>query len=296
MIEFARTKDSLLWKRNFAGDTFNTAWYFRQLARDWQTAYFTAVGTDGASTDMLSFMEEAGIDTSSIVRFADRGPGLYTIDLNNGERSFSYWRETAAARLLARDKARLVAAFDGADEIYFSGITLAILSPDDRQTLIDCLGAARNAGVSVSFDPNIRPRLWADRDEMRVWIDRAAEISSRAFPTFPDEAELFADSEPAATAARYRHHGVEEVVVKNGEHPCFAEVANTSESVAAQQVDELVDTTGAGDSFNGGFLAARCSGATLAEACQQAHRLAARVVSEYGALLPKNALVDFRPA
>ena len=95
-------------------------------------------------------------------------------------------------------------------------------------------------------------------------------MSTRAFPTYPDDADLFADADLAATAARYHGYGVKEVVVKDGEHPCLVVTEAEKHSVPAEIVESLVDTTGAGDSFNAGYLAARVSGCAPGEACKRA--------------------------
>ncbi|MCR9139450.1 MAG: sugar kinase [Alphaproteobacteria bacterium] len=293
MIEFARTADSNSWLRNFAGDTFNTAWYFNKLTRDdWQTAYFTAIGDDRVSDEMCAFIEAARIGTGHIRRIAGKSPGLYTIDLDGAERSFCYWRENSAAKRLADDADAMSVALASATEIYFSGITLAILDDLGRTRLLDALRSAKEAGKSVSFDPNIRPRLWNNESEMKGWVERAAAVSTRAFPTFPDEAGLFGDNGLAGTAQRYRSCGVAEVVVKNGAEPCFATHGQEAVTVPAQKVEHPVDTTGAGDSFNGAYLAARVAGKPLAEACDQAHRVSARVVSSFGALLAPASIAE----
>ncbi len=295
MIEFARTENSQAWTRNFAGDTFNTAWYFTHLSgEDWATDYFTALGDDKVSEDMRGFMAKGGIGTDDIRVIPNKSPGLYTIDLDGAERSFCYWRDNSAARQLASDVQTLTAVFARADEIYFSGITLAILPSEDRRKLVECLGESKTRGASVSFDPNIRPRLWAGAEEMKHWLEAAARVSTRAFPTYPDDADLFADADLAATAARYRGYGVKEVVVKDGEHPCLVVTEAERHSVPAEVVESLVDTTGAGDSFNAGYLAARVSGCAPGEACKRAHQLSAQVVSAFGALLPPDVINGFR--
>ena len=181
MIEFARTENSQAWTRNFAGDTFNTAWYFTHLSgEDWSTDYFTALGDDKVSEDMRGFMDKGGIGTDDIRVIPNKSPGLYTIDLDGAERSFCYWRDNSAARQLASDVQTLSAVFARADEIYFSGITLAILPSEDRGKLVECLGESKARGASVSFDPNIRPRLWPSAEEMKHWLEEAARgVNSR---------------------------------------------------------------------------------------------------------------------
>lgn len=292
MVEFAQSNTKGMWTRNFAGDTFNTAWYFNKLASpDWKTAYFTAVGDDGVSDEMLNFIGAAGIDTDQIQRLPGKSPGLYSIELDGAERSFSYWRDSSAARELASNPDLLARILADADEVYFSGITIAILTDERRRSFIDALMLARKAGTIVSFDPNIRPRLWSGADSICYWTHEAAKASNRVFPTHDDEAELFSDADLPATAKRYQGLGAEEVVVKNGADPCLAVVGEEQFEVAATKVEKPIDTTGAGDSFNAGYLAARCSGKSAMQSCRFAHSLSASVITHHGALIP-DSLVD----
>ncbi len=132
MVELAPREDGTF-NRNFAGDSFNSAWYLRRLLpADAAVDYCSAVGTDRISDRMLSFIGDAGIGTQHVARVSDRTVGLYMIELDKGERSFIYWRDRSAAKLLAEDPARLRAAVAGKTLLLFSGITLAILSPEHR--------------------------------------------------------------------------------------------------------------------------------------------------------------------
>ena len=120
MVEMAPTDVAGTYKMGFAGDTMNTAWYLRRLlGTDHQVDYFSAVGTDSASDQMLDFLEGAGIGTDHIARSANRTVGLYMIQLSEGERSFSYWRGQSAARTLAQDDTLLENALMGADVAFF---------------------------------------------------------------------------------------------------------------------------------------------------------------------------------
>ena len=107
--------------------------------------------------------------------------------------------------------------------------------------------------------------------------------------TFPDEQALFGDASPSATAARLAQAGVSEVVVKDGEAPALVLLDGTAENIPARRVT-AVDTTGAGDSFNGGYLAARLAGDGPGEAVRRAHAVAAAVVQVRGALAPFETL------
>lgn len=283
MVELSGAGQAL-WRQAFAGDTFNTAWYLRaRLPQSAQVDYLTCVGPDPISDSMLGFMAGAGIGTGCITRHPTRAPGLYMIDLKEGERSFTYWRDASAARSLADDEDHLARSFLGADLIYFSGITLAILTPDRRRTLLAALAAAE---ARVAFDSNMRLRLWRDAAEMRDWIMRGAAVSDIALPSFDEETATFGDADPQATAQRYADAGVTEVLVKNGGGPMLGIEGTELREFPPGARLTPIDTTGAGDSFNGGYLAARLQGAGMAEAVAQGHATAARVIMHPGALVP----------
>ena len=287
MIEMAVLENGDF-RQGFAGDTLNTAWYVRACLpkADWDVSYFTRLGEDLYSAKMKSFFEENGLDTRHIATDATRRPGLYLIDIKHGERSFTYWRDQSAAKLLADDEARLQQALDAADIIYFSGITLAILSPERRQAFLAKIASARKAGKTTVFDPNIRPRLWETTEALKHYTMMAAASAEISLPSFDDEATLFGDIDLAACAERYRAAGCGLVVVKNGGGPMLAVDETRSNPFDGFEKVQPVDTTGAGDSFNGGFLSAWATGADIETAIHRAHNVSLQVIQHRGALMP----------
>ncbi len=274
------------WRMGFAGDTFNTLWALRALLPDdVAAAYVSAFGDDPFSRDQIAFFRDHGIGIAKSPVIPGARPGLYAITLTGAERSFTYWRADAAARRLADDAAVLRASLDGRALAYFSGITLAILEPKARDVLLTALSSVRAEGTLVAFDPNYRPRLWPSPEAARAAIAEALAVADIALPTFPDEQALFGDATPSATAERLSSAGVGEVVVKDGEAPALVVASGAATSVPAMKV-VAIDTTGAGDSFNGAYLAARLKGDAPVEAVTRAHRVAAAVVQVRGALAP----------
>ena len=291
MVELSQAGDGLL-RKGFAGDTLNTAWYARAcLPADWSVDYFTALGDDPLSQDMLSFIEAAGIETNNISRIKGGTPGLYLINLKDGERTFSYWRSTSAARQLAADADHLRGTIEAADVIYFSGITLAILAtPLAVDTFLAELRRAKAAGKQVVFDPNIRPRLWADKKTMLNTISDGARAATLVMPSFDDEADNFGDANIEATIARYRALGVANVVVKDGAKGATLDFDGTRSHAPAVQAVHVVDTTSAGDSFNGAFLSRLVTGSTPQDAAIFAAKAAATVIGHHGALINPDLL------
>lgn len=270
----------------FAGDTFNTAWYLAQISAQTEVAYFTAVGDDDLSAEMLEFMRASNISIAHVQVVPHKTVGLYRIHVKEGERSFAYWRKASAARELAANENALNAALAEADLIYFSGITLAILEEAPRSTLLRALEAARATGKIIAFDPNLRPRLWRSVEEMKTNVMQAANLADLVLPSFEDEADWFGDSDPKATLERYADLGASHVVVKDGDNPViFQSDANHTE-VLVPPIGVPEDTTAAGDSFNAGVLNGLMEGRDLHTSIREGCALAGRVVQQSGALVP----------
>ncbi|WP_089945935.1 sugar kinase [Litoreibacter albidus] len=286
MVELAPLDQANEFHMGFAGDTFNTSWYMRTLRPDVETSYFTRVGTDAVSNAMLDMMSGAGVNTSFIAQDPVRSVGLYLISLKDGERSFSYWREQSAARKLAQDAELLKRAMQDSDLIYFSGISLAILDPQGRQTLLDALSAARADGKRIAFDSNLRPRLWASTDEMTTMVMKAAAVSDIILPSYDDEADFFGDANIEATGIRYLGAGAKTVVIKNGAGAVHYIHEGFSHHIDPPAVGDIVDTTSAGDSFNAGFFAGLDRATSMEELIRSASQIAGQVIGRKGALVP----------
>lgn len=289
MAELAPADTPDDYRLGFAGDTFNTAWYLARLRPDIQVSFFTAVGSDPISHQMRDAFAAGGIETTHVREIPDRTIGLYLISLDKGERSFSYWRGQSAARQLAEDPVALSNALQDADVIYLSGITLAILDPAARDTLFTALRSARADGKTIAFDPNLRPRLWSDTDEMTEVIMQGAAVSDIALPSFEDEAQWFGDADPEATAERYALAGVTTVIVKNGADPVSYLHDGTRGTVPVAPLKTIVDTTAAGDSFNAAIFAGLDHGASMPDTIERACSVAGQVVMGRGALVAIDA-------
>ena len=291
MVELAPLDNAGEFHLGYAGDTLNTAWYLRRLLGSVdQVDYFTAVGMDSVSDQMLDFLRISGIGISGILRCADKSVGLYMIHLQDGERSFAYWRSDSAARTLAADPLPLQASLTEANLAYFSGITLAILPSTDRLRFLTVLREFRKNGGVVAFDPNLRPSLWNSTEDMTQAVMQAAAVSDIVLPSFEDEARWFGDTNLQATVDRYAVAKVGCCVVKNGSERILA--FDKGQLISCEPIQDVtvVDSTAAGDSFNAGFIAARLHGVDLHDAVQAGASLAAQVVVNSGALVDAEGL------
>ncbi len=239
---------------------------------------------------MLAAWRAEGLETDLVYRLAGRRPGFYAIATDeSGERRFYYWRREAAARSLLEDgrDRDLAARLQGFDLLYLSGITLAILGEEGRDRLLALLRDLRGAGAKVAFDGNHRPALWPEPTAAQAAYEAIGRLSDIALPTFEDEAALHGDETVDATAARWLAWGAREVVVKRGAEGCAVVTPEGRVAVPSRRVERVVDTTAAGDSFNGGYLAARLLDKTPAQAAARGCALAAEVIQHQGAIVPR---------
>lgn len=285
-----------LYSLAFGGDTLNTSWYVRALTapEDLEIEYVSALGADPLSQDLLAFLTEHGIGSRFVQKIPDRNIGLYLISLANGERSFTYWRNNSAARLLSADEQHLAHAFASAGAIYISGITLAILSPEHREILLHQLRQMKRQGATIAFDSNTRPKLWPSERDMKDAMIKAYEVATLALPTFGDEQLLFGDKATRDCARRIADYGVAEIIVKDGANASCALGDDIMFETVPGAVPAIVDTTGAGDSFNAGYLASRLAGSSMSSAIERGHQVAGRVIQQRGALASMMMFADLR--
>ncbi len=264
-----------------AGDTLNTAVYLKRHAQDFEVDYVTRLGSDPFSTQIREFIAAQGIGIGAIETSADRIPGLYAITTtDDGERSFTYWRGQAAAREMFQcEHGADFSVLERYEGLYLSGISLAILPAGMRMALLEYL---RGSKQTVAFDSNYRPRLWESEDVAREVIAAYWARADIALPSLDDEMALFGETEAQAVT---RFSGYASVgALKRGD----AGPLSLGEAVSAQDypaAERVVDTTAAGDSFNGAYLAAKLAGGSQAEALAAGHACAAHVVQHRGAIV-----------
>ncbi|NNE54081.1 MAG: sugar kinase [Sulfitobacter sp.] len=276
MIELSIAGDEA--KVGVAGDTLNAAIYMHRTAPDLQIDYLTCTGDDPFSDRIRTFIEDQGIGTQAIRQIPGASPGLYAITTSpKGERDFTYWRSASAARQLFGDGNFDVLA--DYDAVSLSGISLAILPQTVRLGLLEWL---KKAPVRMIYDSNYRPRLWEDMAIARQITAAYWDRADIALPSIDDEMALFNETETEVTARFAKRAGAG--ALKRGERGpiSLGEVVHQSYPTAPK----VIDTTAAGDSFNGGYLGALLSGASQAEALMAGHQLASAVVQHRGAIIP----------
>lgn len=282
LVEFSRLRegDGQTWLQGFGGDTSNAAIAAsRQGAR---AGYITGVGADMFGDAFVELWQRETVDTAQVRRDARAFTGVNFIRYDEYGHHFSYIRRESAASRLAADDAMLEYVRN-ARILHLSGITQAI-SESMRQCAADVIAAARAAGVRVSYDTNLRLRLWPV-EQARDVIHAAIGQSDIALPSLDDATVLTGFDDPARIVDFYLGLGPRIVALKMGSNGAIVATPERRERLLPCKVDS-VDATGAGDTFCGAFLARLLTGDDPFAAGRYANVAAAMSTTGYGAVGP----------
>lgn len=264
----------------FGGDTSNAAVAAaRQGAR---VGYFTALGGDAFGKDFLALWDREGIDRSRVPVREEARTGIYFISHGPDGHHFSYWRSGSAASLLRpgdvpEDLVR------GSRVLHVSGISQAI-SDTACDAVFHAIAVARAAGRTVSYDTNLRLRLWP-LERARAVIHAAVALSDICLPGLDDARQLTGLTTPDEVASYYLGLGCKVVALTLGKEGTLVAVPGESRMIPAFPV-EAVDATGAGDTFDGAFLAEWLRAGDPFAAASYANAAAALSTLGYGAVAP----------
>jgi len=282
LIEFNRPKegDGRTWLQGFGGDSQNVA--IAAARQGASTGYLTSVGQDWMGDAFLELWKSEGVDASRVTRHPTAPTGVSFVTHSTAGHKFDYLRKNSAASLMT--PATLAADYiAGARVFHLSAIGQAI-SDSARETCDAAIDAARKAGVKVSYDTNLRLRLW-ELDVAREVIDATIARCDIALPSLDDSQQLTGLTEPEAIVAYYLGLGAPLVALKMGAEGSLIATREGQTRIAPHKV-EAVDATGAGDTFDGAFLTRLLAGDDAETAARYANVAAALSTTGYGAVTP----------
>lgn len=282
MVEFNQTgeHDGRLYLQGFGGDTSNFAIAAaRQGAR---VGYLSAVGDDPYGRLLRALWQAEGVDDRDVATDAEAFTAVYFVTHGEHGHEFHFFRRgSAASRMTPADLPR--ARIARAAMLHLSGISLA-LSERARETGFAAIDCARAAGVQVSFDTNLRLKLWS-LDEARASITEALRRCDIALPSLDDIAALTGLTDPDALVDHCLALGARTVALKLGADGALVASAGERHRIAPFPCTP-VDATGAGDTFGGAFVARLVAGDDLRSAGRYAAAAAALSTQGFGAVAP----------
>ena len=277
-------------KINFGGDTYNSAVYFSRLTNNkTNTFYSTALGKDNFSKKMISRFKNENIKCDYIRTDGENPPGLYSIEINEkGERSFSYWRDQSPSKyiFLGSKGKKLVKDINNADVFYYTGISAGILDEKQRKDLIKIGSTATICG----FDFNYRSQLHYNKKVSQLLFN---EINNRVdihFVSFDDARELFKIKNPVEIF-EIINEKKNLILIRYKNSIIFKNKQQEIKTVTVPH-GEVVDTTAAGDAFNGSFLAIMNNNKNVPveENILISHSVTREVIKHRGAIISKNKM------
>lgn len=287
LAEFNQEPDGR-WREGFGGDTSNAA--IAAARQGAETAIITRIGADVFGDGLMALWEREGVSTHWVARDAHAPTGIYFIHHTREGHAFSYRREGSAAALMRSDDVPLE-AIRQARVLHLSGISQAI-SSSAADACFTAIRTARDAGTVVSYDFNVRPRLWP-LDRARAVIHEALNHVDIALPGLDDAKALTGLDDPRRILDFYRARGPRIIALTLGEGGAMVADGDTVHEIPARPA-ALVDASGAGDCFDGAFLAQWLATGDVAAAAAWANCAASLSTEGYGAIapIPRRAEVD----
>jgi 2-dehydro-3-deoxygluconokinase len=282
LIEFNRPRegDGRTWLQGFGGDSQNVA--ISAARQGASSGYLTSLGQDWMGDAFLELWKAEGVDASQVSRHPTAPTGVSFVTHSEAGHKFDYLRKNSAASLM-RPEALPVDYIAGARFLHLSAIGQAI-SESARDTSDAAIAVARAASVKISYDTNLRLRLW-DLDTARRIIDATIARCDIALPSLDDSQQLTGLREPEAIVDFYLGLGAPLVALKMAGEGCLIATADERIRLVCHPAAP-VDATGAGDTFDGAFLARLLAGDDLESAGRYANVAAALSTEGYGAVAP----------
>ncbi len=282
MVLLAGDRDKIYDSNHFtkyiAGSELNVSVGLARLGHD--VIYATKLGEDPFGRYIYDFIKKEGINPSYIKFDSSNLTGLmFKSKKENGDPEIFYFRKHSAASFIDQKDLEFVKSVNP-KFIHLTGITLG-LSTNTRNAFNFLLKIAKGKNVPVVFDPNLRPQLWKDKDEMVKIINDVAFSSNIFLPGIKEAEILTGLSDPEMIGRFYIEKGVKIVIVKMGEKGAFVVSKDESYAIPSFHV-KVVDTVGAGDGFDAGMISGLLDGISLREAVVRANAIGAMQVMTPG--------------
>ena len=262
------------------GDTSNCA--IAAARQGAHVGYLTHVGADAFGRSFIDLWQAEGVDTTTVRAVEGGQTGIYFVTHGADGHEFSYFRDgSAASRMTPADLPR--DALETGQILHVSGISQAI-SQSAADTVFAAIEIVRAAGGRVSYDSNLRLKLWP-LDRARAIIHAGMAMADIALPGLEDAEALTGLSDPDRIADFYLGLGAEIVALTLGAEGTLVATPEKRKRVPGRPVS-VVDATGAGDTFDGAFLARIIAGDDPFTAAAYANAAASIAVQGYGAVAP----------
>lgn len=265
--------------RYVAGAEVNFAIGMARLGHN--VAYMTKVGEDPFGKYIYKFLQKNNIQVNYVKFDKDHLTGFQLKEKASGKDPLvvSYRKNSAASHFSLKDVQDI--AWEGVKHIHLTGIFPA-LSASCREVIYEFIATAKRGKIRISFDPNLRPKLWNNKETMIQVINDLACRCDLVLPGLQEGKLLTGSEDIDSIADFYLKAGVQAVLIKLGAQGCFVKTPHETFTVPACKVAKVVDTVGAGDGFAVGVVSGLLEGLPLRDAAVRGNAIGALAVMSPG--------------
>ncbi|MFV0352380.1 MAG: sugar kinase [Oscillospiraceae bacterium] len=262
-----------------AGAEFNVAVGLARLQH--HVTYLTKLGDDPFGKRIARVLEQNNIGNEFVSYSGTRFTGfMLKSKVSTGDPEIFYFRKNSAASTLSVADVEAL-DFSNYSYLHLTGI-LPTLTPSTREAAFALVEKAKKSGLTVSFDPNLRPQLWENRETMIEVINRLASKADIAFPGVAEGEILCGSRDVDAISDFYLNLGAGTVITKVGADGAYVATKQNRQLIPGFVVEKIVDTVGAGDGFAAGVLSALLEEHSLSEAVQRGNAVGAMQLMSAG--------------
>jgi 2-dehydro-3-deoxygluconokinase len=272
-----KLEDAEAFTRAISGSEVNVGVGLRRLGHE--VTYVTSLGKDPFGRYIKRFLDEEKVDTS-FIRWDSENPTGFQLKQKALEPEVCYFRKGSATSKISLE---FFNNFDIGkyDHLHLTGIFPA-LSPSTLEVTIELAKMARRKGITVSYDPNLRPTLWPNQDTMIRVINQIAALSDFVMPGIHEGELLTGRTGEKAITDFYMDLGAKAVMIKFGPNGAYLKTPEQAIYSPAFREDKKVDTVGAGDGFAVGVISATLEGLSLEKAVERGNAIGTmQIMSPY---------------
>lgn len=262
-----------------AGAEFNVAVGLSRL--EYKASYLTKLGDDPFGKLIANVLDQNNIDNKLVIYTKERSTGFMLKSMvSKGDPEIFYFRKNSAASTLSKQDIEKI-DFSSYGYLHLTGIFPA-LSETACQAAFYLLEKAKANGLKITFDPNLRPQLWKDKETMISTINKLAAEADIVFPGQAEGEILVGSTDPQVISDFYLSKGAKIVVTKLGSEGAYVATQKESYMVPGFKVEKIVDTVGAGDGFAAGTISGLLDGKSIKEAVLRGNAVGAIQVMSRG--------------
>ncbi|GFR36166.1 aminoimidazole riboside kinase [Thermobrachium celere] len=249
LIDFIPIDDNMTYRKNPGGAPANVAAGVSRLGG--KSGFIGKVGDDALGRYLKNVLDDFNVSTENMIFTKEAHTGIVLVTLDeNGERSFEFYVNPSADSLLKEDEIK-EEMFEGYGILHFG--TISMINECSKRATIKAVQIAKEKGMYISFDPNLRLNLWESEEKAKNTVFEMLKYVDILKVSDEEIIFLTGKSEIEEGLKYLINYGIKLILVTLGKEGVLLSYKGEIEKVEGFKA-EVVDTTGAGDAFVSGML------------------------------------------